>query len=486
MSMLKGANLPVRAAAVRAVLGWSGGAGVPDADGSALLLVGGKVRNDDDFVFYNQPAHPAGAVRHEGKTTSGGVVTDTLFVDLARVEPVVERIILAASADGGTFGSVPGLHIRLLDAGSGAEVARFDSPGATTETAFIFGELYRRAGQWKFRAVGQGYDSGLAGLARDFGISVDDEPAPAAAAAPPAAPSPAAPSPAAPSPVAAPAPAAAPSTGGWPSVTVTGPDGQPRQIALPATVPPPVAPPPPAPPVAYPVAPPAAPPVAPPVAPVAPPAPVRLTKVTLTKQAPTVSLSKQGGSSGSMRVNLNWSMRGLERRGLFGKRKAAQLPDLDLDLCCLWELVDGRKGIVHPLDNQFGALHQPPYILLDGDDRTGAVESGENLTINLDHAREFRRILIYANIYDGADSFAGLDAVATLYPQHGAPIEMRLDECTVQSRAGVLFLIENINGDLVVRRESRYIIPAPGQFRNQAVDIAYNWGLSWVAAGPKT
>jgi tellurite resistance protein TerA len=207
--------------------------------------------------------------------------------------------------------------------------------------------------------------------------------------------------------------------------------------------------------------------------------------VTLTKQAPTVSLAKQGGTSGSLRVNLNWSMRPLGKRGLFGKQKTAHLPDLDLDLCCLWELADGRKGIVHPLDNQFGQLNDAPYIQLDGDDRTGANEAGENLTINLDHTAKFRRILVYANIYDGADSFAGLDAVATLYPQHGAPIEMRLDECTVMSRAGVLFLIENINGELVVRRESRYIIPEPGQFRNQAVDIAYGWGLSWVAAGPK-
>ena len=276
-------------------------------------------------------------------------------------------------------------------------------------------------------------------------------------------------------------------------MTVTGPNGQPQQVALPGTYPPPAAPPPmppPAPPVH--VAPPAPPvyvaPLAPPVhvAPPAPVAPVRLTKVTLTKQAPTVSLAKQGGASGSLRVNLNWSMRSLGKRGLFGKQKTAHLPDLDLDLCCLWELVDGRKGIVHPLDNQFGALHQAPYILLDGDDRTGAVETGENLTINLDHTAEFRRILIYANIYEGADSFAGLDAVATLYPQHGAPIEMRLDECTVQSRLGVLFLIENVNGELVVRRESRYIIPGPNQFRNQAVDLAYGWGLEWVVAKPKT
>lgn len=261
-------------------------------------------------------------------------------------------------------------------------------------------------------------------------------------------------------------------------MTVTGPDGQPQQIALPGTYPPPTAPPPMAPPVAPPVA---APPVAPPVA----PAPVRLTKVTLTKQTPTVSLAKQGGGSGALRVNLNWTMRSMEKRGLFGKRKAAHMPDLDLDLCCLWELSDGRKGIVHPIENNFGALHQAPYILLDGDDRTGASESGENLTINLDHTADFRRILIYASIYDGAESFVGLDAVATLYPQHGAPIEMRLDECTVQSRAAALFLIENVNGELVVRRESRFIVQAPGQFRNQAVDLAYGWGMDWVPAKPK-
>jgi tellurite resistance protein TerA len=243
--------------------------------------------------------------------------------------------------------------------------------------------------------------------------------------------------------------------------------------------------PPPAPPAA-PLAPPAA-PFTPAVAP-APPAPagpVRLSKVTLTKQAPTVSLAKQGGASGSLRVNLSWSMRSLGKRGLFGKQKTAHLPDLDLDLCCLWELADGRKGIVHPIENNFGALHQPPYILLDGDDRTGGSESGENLTINLDHTADFRRILIYASIYDGAESFAGLDAVATLYPQHGAPIEMRLDECTVQSRAAALFLVENVNGELVVRRESRFILQAPGQFRNQAVDLAYNWGMEWVVAKPK-
>ncbi|WP_103545918.1 VWA domain-containing protein [Streptomyces sp. SM1] len=188
-SMSKGSNLPVDARVVRVELAWAAGAGVPDIDASALLLTeAGRVRDDGDFVFYNQPRHATGAVTHLGKRSAPGTATDTVEVDLGAVQPAVERIALCASAGGGTFGQVPGLVLRLLDAGTGAEVARF-AMAAGTETAFIGGELYRRQGKWKFRAVGQGYAAGLAGLATDFGITVD-EPAPAAAplAAPLAAP----------------------------------------------------------------------------------------------------------------------------------------------------------------------------------------------------------------------------------------------------------------------------------------------------------
>lgn len=164
---------------MRAVLSWSAGPGVPDVDGSALLLTGlGKVRSDGDFVFYNQPLHASGAVRHLGKRPG----TDSVRVDLAALEPGIERVALCASADGGTFGQVPGLGLRLLDAASGAELARFDM-AAGSETAYVSGELYRRGGGWKFRAVGQGYASGLAGLATDFGITVDEEPQPVAPSA---------------------------------------------------------------------------------------------------------------------------------------------------------------------------------------------------------------------------------------------------------------------------------------------------------------
>ncbi|MGW0812631.1 VWA domain-containing protein [Streptomyces viridiviolaceus] len=191
-SLSKGANLAVDSPAVRVELAWSAAPGVPEVDASALLVgAAGRVRDDGDFVFYNQPRHASGAVRHLGKRSDSGAgaSTDSVEVDFRSLEPAVERIVLCASADGGTFGQVPGLSLRLLDAGSGAELARFDM-AAETETAFIGGELYLRQGKWKFRAVGQGYASGLAGLATDFGITVDDAPPPAPAVSAPAVPPP--------------------------------------------------------------------------------------------------------------------------------------------------------------------------------------------------------------------------------------------------------------------------------------------------------
>ncbi|GAA3230163.1 TerD family protein [Actinocorallia longicatena] len=379
-SLPKGANLPVPAASVRVELGWTAG---PDADATALLLAGGKVRSDDDMVFYNQPSHPSGAVRHGGKTSGPAGVVDTLLVDLDRLEPQIETVAVVASSDGGTFGSYQGLRVKVVDAVSGAEIAVFEPSDATTETAFVLGELYRRQGAWKFRAVGQGYATGLAGLATDFGISVDDTPPP-----PPAAP------------------------------------------------------------------------------------PVSLSKVTLTKQAPSVSLTKRGATSGSMRVNLNWRSQGFAK--------------VDLDLCCMWELQDGRKGMIDPLAKQFGELDRPPYLLLDADDRTGARDEGENLTINLGHSSEFRRLLVIAAIYEGAESFAGLGAVVTLLPQGSPPIEIFLDECDVpRARTAVIARIDNVNGELVVNREARYYAVKGRKGGKQLADEDYGWGFRWTASSGK-
>ncbi|MGW1000548.1 TerD family protein [Streptomyces sp. NPDC002520] len=190
----KGANTPVPAALLRVAVSRQQLPGAPVVDASALLLDGaGKVRGDADLVFYNQPVHPSGAVRHTGTAEGAGVLAEWLEVDLPRVEPDVQRVLIAGSCDGGVFGQVPGLYAQVLTA-EGAVVAHYAVTDASSETAFVLGELYRRGGEWKFRAVGQGYASGLAGLATDFGIAVE-EPAPAPAPAPAPIPTPPQPAP---------------------------------------------------------------------------------------------------------------------------------------------------------------------------------------------------------------------------------------------------------------------------------------------------
>jgi stress response protein SCP2 len=185
-AMLKGSNVPLEATTVRAVLRWAPGQGVPVVDASALLLgPDGRVRSDEDFVFYNQPRHPSGKVWLLGKKRVAEGPTDTIQTDLAGVEPDVSQILLVASVDdssvetaeNATFGRVQRMCILLYDASvaDGEPLVSFDiKPETGKETALICGELYRRGEGWKFRALGEGYVEGLQGLATDYGIVVDE------------------------------------------------------------------------------------------------------------------------------------------------------------------------------------------------------------------------------------------------------------------------------------------------------------------------
>ncbi|MGW2459504.1 TerD family protein [Streptomyces sp. NPDC001761] len=201
--MTPGSNIPLPAARVTVDV-----SAPVRLDVSGLLLTGdGKVRSDDDFIFYNQPAGPGVAYR-----SGGGTAPDAVTVDTAAVPPEIEKIVVTASPDaaGQTFrGIEPTATIR--DADGGAVLATFTPPQLGDETALVVVEIYRRAGQWKARAVGQGYANGLAGIATDFGVTVEEPAAaPAAPPQPAAAPVAAPPQPAA-APVAAPPqPAAAP------------------------------------------------------------------------------------------------------------------------------------------------------------------------------------------------------------------------------------------------------------------------------------
>ncbi|MDF0532129.1 Tellurium resistance [Tsukamurella sp. 8F] len=196
--------------------------------------------------------------------------------------------------------------------------------------------------------------------------------------------------------------------------------------------------------------------------------PVSLSKITLTKDRPTVSLDKRASGGGLMRVNLNWTQ---GRRGMFGGGSA-----VDLDLACLYQLRGGDKGIVQALGNSFGDVRRPPYVALDGDDRSGSVSGGENLHINLDHLDEIARILIFAYIYQGAPNWAAADGVVTLYPPAGPEIEVRLDSPDRKARSCAIAMLTNDRGRLTVDREVRYI-----QGTQSEVDAAYGWGLRWKA-----
>ncbi|GGR47680.1 transport-associated protein [Streptomyces roseolus] len=176
-AMTPGSNLPLTAPRVAVDV-----AAPVRLDVSGLLLgANGKVRSDDDFIFYNQPAGPGVTYR-----SGGGTAPDAILVDTGGLPAGIERIVVTASPDaaGQTFqGIEPTATVR--DADSGAVIATFTPPQLATETALVVVEIYRRNGAWKVRAVGQGYANGLAGIATDFGVSVDEEPA-AAPAAPPA------------------------------------------------------------------------------------------------------------------------------------------------------------------------------------------------------------------------------------------------------------------------------------------------------------
>ncbi len=196
-------------------------------------------------------------------------------------------------------------------------------------------------------------------------------------------------------------------------------------------------------------------------------------RVTLTKSAPTVSLSKQ---TGRLHVNLNWEARPPAAKGGLLKRLAGPPKGIDLDLGCLYELTDGSKGVVQALGNAFGRLDAPPYISLSGDDRSGESSGGEDLFVNLARAGEIRRVLVFASIYDGVPSFEEAHGVVTLTPGSGPSIEVRLDEQAGRSRMCAIALLEGGGTDLTVRREVRYL--DGGQ---AALDQAYGWGMTWTA-----
>jgi tellurite resistance protein TerA len=201
---------------------------------------------------------------------------------------------------------------------------------------------------------------------------------------------------------------------------------------------------------------------------------VNLSKINLTKDSPTVSLSKGGAGQGVTRINLNWS-RGEQKKGFLAKLTGAA-GGVDLDLGCLFELADGSKGVIQALGNSFGALNTPPYIHLDGDDRTGSAQGGENMHINLERPELIKRVLIFAMIYEGAANWAAVDGVVTLTQPSGQEIEVRLDSPNNGARICAIAMLQSTPQGVTVQRLVEYVNGSQSD-----LDRAYDWGMKWQA-----
>jgi tellurite resistance protein TerA len=199
--------------------------------------------------------------------------------------------------------------------------------------------------------------------------------------------------------------------------------------------------------------------------------------VELKKGSRGVVLEKRANQElGKITVNLNWNQTPQKPKGFLQSVLGGSNSGIDLDLGCLFELKDGRKGAVQALGNTFGNFDAPPFIKLDKDDRTGSSTDGENLFINGAKVAEVKRILVYTFIYEGVPNWSATDGIVTIKPQFGENITIRLDEHDNSKIMCALVMIENVKNETFgIERQVRY-------FRgHEEMDRAYNWNMSWQA-----
>lgn len=189
-----------------------------------------------------------------------------------------------------------------------------------------------------------------------------------------------------------------------------------------------------------------------------------------------VNLQKnQSSGLGEILVNLNWNSRPV-KQGFFSSLMGGAKGGIDLDLGCLFELKNGRKGTVQALGNAFGSLQQEPYIALDGDDRTGAVATGENLRINGNQIAKIKRVLVYTFIYEGVANWQQADATVTIKYPGAEDLIVKMDTFNSSDIMCGLVLLENLN-------DETFSVEKIVQFYrgHQALDQAFQWGLRWTA-----
>jgi tellurite resistance protein TerA len=365
-----------------------------DIDVSCFGLdAGGQLSDDRFMVFFNQKSCPGGGV-----TLELGSNTSTFNTDVSRLPETIHKLVLTAAINGaGTMRQLGASSLRL-----GSVTFAFSGADFQDEKAVIVGELYKRDGQWRFGAVGQGFNGGLSALLKHFGGT---EAAPA------------------------PAPAPAPET---------------KKISL--------------------------------------------SKITLEKRGDKISLEKTGRQGfGRTRINLNWNQSAApapeaKKPGFLSRVMggAARSGGIDLDLACMFELMDGTPGCVQALGNSWGNFGLPPYIHLDADDRSGTSTGGENIFINGDQFHQIKRALIFTFIYDGAPNWAATNGVVSIEVPGRAPVEVRLDNGTDASMCAIA-MIENKGGNLEITKLVEYFQQSGSRSGHQQINERFGFGLRFKA-----
>ena len=364
------------------------------------LDVNDKLSDDRYMVFFNQKSCPGQAVSLE---IGDGISIFT--TDVSRLPESIHKLVFAASiGDNNTMRKLGSCSMSLGTTSFSFSGADFDD-----ERAVIVGEVYKRENQWRFGAVGQGFNGGLSALLKHFGgTEVQNAP-------------------------------------------------QIDHVSKSATE----------------------------------PKKVSLSKITLEKRGDKISLEKiDQRSLGRIRVNLNWNQSPMlvaspKKQSflskILGNDQTKASNGIDLDLGCLFQMKDGTTGLVQALGNSWGSLNQPPFVHLEGDDRSGTSVEGENLFINGDAFNQIQRILIFTFIYDGAPNWAATNGIVTIETPGQTTVEVRLDNGTNATMCAIA-MIENNEGNLLVTKLVEYFEQIGAKLAHQLMNDRFGFGLQFRAA----
>ena len=360
---------------------------------TAAFLQGDEVKvADEDFIFYGNPNHNSGGVTH--------CEDDSIKIDLQKIPARIKKISFTATIYDAekrhqNFSKVSGAVLKIFSDSTGAEIFSFTPERFNIETAIVLCEIYRYKGDWKFNAVGAGFNGGLAALCKNFGIEVVEEQN---------------------------SPPPPPQNIFRPSTPQNFSQSSPQNNSSFLTP----------------------------------------TSSLVMQRGQRHKLKTQSGKLGTVEINLKWN----------SPQKSKK--NIDLDLCCLYELDDEYVGAVQALGNFFGSLSDEPYIKLNRDDRTGQTYNGETLKINGKFLKKIRRVLIFTTIYSGTANWDDAAAVVTI-KNSGEEIVIQLDEFGSRKPTCAICLLENVGNTFAVEKIVNFY------YDSKEMDEDFDWGLEWTS-----